>query len=68
MRIGRFLIFKTMTDKDKQLIEAAKEVPYTEWERVYFMEQEAESEEARQELHHICNWLAHMEEYHAGLL
>lgn len=57
-----------MTDKDKQLIEAANRVPYTEWERVYFMEQDAESEEARQELHLICNRLAHMEEYYAGML
>lgn len=57
-----------MTEKDKELIEKASKMHYTEWSEVSDMEEQAESEEAKAKLHSIATTLYHREEYHAGLL
>lgn len=57
-----------MTAKDIALIEEANSYSYTEWYKVWELEEQAESEEAREKLHNISTSLYHTEEYYAGLL
>ena len=52
-----------MTEKDKQLIEAAR---HMDWEKIN--EDEAETKEGWSELHHIRMNKYHADEYSAGML
>lgn len=62
------LMTKTMTEKDKRLIEEARNVSYTEWYLVGDMMKEADTEEAKKILHSIESSKYHTEEYYAGCL
>lgn len=57
-----------MTDKDKKLIEKARRTHYIDWHLVCDMEEQADTEEAREILHRIACSLYHREEYYVGLL
>lgn len=57
-----------MTPKDISLIEEANHYSYTEWYKVCDLEEQAESEEAREKLRNIRTSLYHTEEYYAGIL
>lgn len=57
-----------MTAKDITLIEEAKKYSYIDWYKVCDLEEQAESEEAREKLHNISTSLYHTDEYYAGLL
>ena len=50
-----------MTTKDKELIERANKLHYTEWNMIN--EDEAETPEAKEILHRIMMTLYHREEY-----
>lgn len=57
-----------MTDKDKMLIEKAREVSYIDWYTIDELIEQAESNEAKEWLHSIKSSKHHTEEYHAGIL
>ncbi len=57
-----------MTEKDLELIERAKNIPYTRWYDIEELENEADTEEARKQLHSIMSTKYHTEEYYAGCL
>ena len=50
-----------MTTKDKELIEKANKLHYTEWDKIN--EDDAETPEAKEILHRIIMNLYHREEY-----
>ena len=55
-----------MTEKDLKLIEKANAVNYSEWYLID--ENEADTPEAKEELHRIASHKYHTEEYFAGCL
>lgn len=57
-----------MTKKDLELIERAKNIPYTRWYDIEDLENEADTEEAREQLRSIATSKYHTEEYYAGCL
>lgn len=57
-----------MTDKDKELISKAERLNYIDWYRAEDMANEADTDEAKIELHHIAMDLYHLEEYYADIL
>ena len=57
-----------MTEKDFELIERAKNIPYTRWYDIEDLEKEADTEEAREQLRSILSTKYHTEEYYAGCL
>lgn len=57
-----------MTRKDKNLIRKANACWAIEWFKVEEMVEQAESEEAKNELRTISSRLYHQEEYFEGLL
>lgn len=57
-----------MTDKDKMLIEKAREVSCIDWYTIDELIEQAESNEAKEWLHSIQSSKYHTEEYHAGIL
>ena len=57
-----------MTEKDFELIERAKNIPYTHWYDIEDLEKEADTEEAREQLHSILSYKYHTEEYYAGCI
>lgn len=72
-RIARFFLFTfqlqiAMTDKDKQLIQQAEELPCMDWDIAFDLAKEADTDEAKDRLLSIGRQLHHKEEYYAGLL
>ena len=59
---------KHMTDKDKKLIEKALQYGFTGWGEVLDLAEQADTDEARNELHSIAMSLYHREEAAAGCL
>lgn len=57
-----------MTEKDRQLIARAEQLPYTQWYIADDLAEQADTPEARQRLRDIAKYLNHREEYHAGSL
>lgn len=57
-----------MTEKDKKLIKKARQVPYMEDYLVNRMAEEADTEEAKEELRSIARELYHFGECIAGCL
>ena len=57
-----------MTKKDKKLIKKANEYCAIQWFKVDELIEQAESEEAKNELRTISSRLYHQEEYFEGLL
>lgn len=57
-----------MTQKDLQLIEEAKKLSYIDWYAVSKMEDEAETQQAKEILHSITMRLYHLEEAACGCL
>lgn len=57
-----------ITVGDQHLINQALKVPYTDWEIVDGMIDQARSDEAKEELRAIRNRLIHKEEYYGGIL
>lgn len=57
-----------MSEKDKMLIEKAREVSYIDWYTIDELIEQAESNEAKERLHSIRSLKYHTEEYHAGIL
>lgn len=57
-----------MTEKDKELIEKAKQLYFTEWYKAYDMANEADTPQAKRELESIARYLYHMEEFNSGIL
>lgn len=57
-----------MTDKDRDLIAAARALHYTEWGVCGGYAAECDTEEARSIINGIASDLNHIEEYHSGLL
>lgn len=57
-----------MSDKDKMLIEKAREINCTEWYLIGSLIEQAESNEAKERLHIIQSSKYHTEEYYAGIL
>ena len=55
-----------MTEKDKELIEEGNKSGC--WYAVHKLEEQAESEEAKEILHSRSSYLYHSEEYENGLL
>lgn len=55
-----------MTEKDKELIKKARQTYYIDWHKVREMEEQADTEEAREILHSITRLLYLKEEYYAG--
>lgn len=56
-----------MTDNDIQLIDEARRIHYTAWWQVDDMAAEADTDEARAELHRMAMDLYHQYEYQGGL-
>lgn len=59
---------KTMTEKDKKIIDEANRIGYTDWGQVLDLAEKADTEEAREELRRIAIAKHHKEEASAGLL
>lgn len=57
-----------MTENDRKLIAKAKSLSCTLWYIAYDLAELADTREARIALENIGKRLAHMEEYHNGLL
>lgn len=57
-----------MTEHDKKLIEEAVRLAKKRDGWIYIDENEADTEEGRQELHNIASFAYHRDEYRAGLL
>ena len=55
-----------MNEHDRQLVEAARKLDYTDW--MMADESKAETIEGYEELHHISVRLYHMEEASCGML
>ena len=56
------------SEKDKELIRKAMEVPYTRWSEIESLIEQAESEETKKMLKSRMVTLYHREEASAGLL
>lgn len=57
-----------MSEKDKELIEKARSISYTEWYAIEELIKQAESNEVKERLHSIQSSKYHTEEYYAGIL
>ena len=57
-----------MTDHDRQLIAQAEALSYSMWPQIDDMAGQADSDEAREQLHDIAVRKYHYEEYSAGIL
>lgn len=56
---------QTLTQKDEALIAEARRTPYTDWGKVLYLRDMADTEKARSMLDRIASDLAHKEEsYH----
>ena len=56
-----------LTEKDEALIYEARHTSYTDWGRVLYLRDMADTEKARSQLDRIASDLAHKEEIHAEL-
>lgn len=57
-----------MTDHDRQLIAQAEALSYSMWPQIDDMAGQADSDEAREQLHDIAVRKYHYEEYSSGIL
>lgn len=57
-----------MTEYDRQLIEQAKQIHYTEWYRILDLVCLAQTPGAKAILSDMAKELYHMEEFHSGIL
>lgn len=62
------MAYDRMTKKDLQLIEQARETHFSQWILIADLILQAETEEAKRELHFIESSKYHADEYFSGLL
>ena len=55
-----------MTEKDKQLIDTARHTPYGRWGSISALEEQADTQEAKEMLLEIEVYKFHLEESHNG--
>ena len=64
--INTFNTFNNVTEKDKKLIEEANSTH--DYFKIWKLEEQADTDEARQKMHNRASTLYHHDEYYSGIL